>query len=230
MAVAYDAFTASAAGTGDFSFTHTPVGTPRGALLFLVQGDAGDDQMSSTPTYGGVNMTEVALSPNLKAAAEAGGVHCYHLGASIPTGAQTVAATVGGAGTKIAYLITTTADRDTEVVDTDASINSDSVQTPTAVLSLGGVSCFCCIGAFWGGAASTVAPNTGWTSRNENAFAATVGLCYTYDTVGTSDVTIGYTNTASNDAIVFGIAIREAAAGGLSIPVAMHNYRRRRVA
>lgn len=216
MAIAFDAVSNVAAGTGNLSWTHTPVGTPRGVLVLVVQNALTTPAEDvGTVTYGGTSMTEVALSPVEKYTGEGGVVHGFFLGASIPTGAQTVAVNIGGGGgeSRRAVAITLTASQDTSIVDTSA-LTQDTGANPSVTLSLGGVSSFCAIAFHSGqGAVTGITPLTGWTSRLEHDFGAQVGGWYTYDTIGTADVTAGYTAT-TEDAVLLAVAVRENAAGG----------------
>ena len=216
MAIAFDAFSNSAQGTGNLSWTHTPVGTPRGVIVGIIQvtgGPAPSDQVS-TVTYGGTSMTEVAGSPLAQSGGEPSMIHMFFLGASIPTGAQTVAVTVTGANQKIACAVTVTAGQDTSVVDTDATITSTSQANPSATLALGGITCFCGE-VFQSGQndPTGITPLTNWTARMENDFGTEQGACYTYDTISSTDVTMGWTQSA-DDACCIGIAVRENAAPG----------------
>src|SRR5574343_1167810 len=104
MAVAFDAFSNVAAGTGTLSWTHTPVGTPRGVRVDIVE-DGGTNGVSGV-TYGGVAMELVAV--NAKASGEAGTDITYFLGNNIPTGAQTVSVSVSDAVSKRAGATTLT--------------------------------------------------------------------------------------------------------------------------
>lgn len=216
MTVAFDARSASGAQTGDMSFTHTPVGTPRAVIVLIVQNVGFTDELVSAPTYGGVSMTAMAGSPNSHITGETGVVYGYFLGAGIPTGAQTVAVDVNIVGsTKRAEVWTLTGADDTEIVDVDAAINSDSQANPSVTLSLAGRTCFAGIGFHSGQAAVTgITPLTGWTSRQEGDFGEQTAGFYTYDTVSTVDVTAGWTQ-AADDALAIAVAVSEvqAAAG-----------------
>ncbi len=170
-------------------------------------------------TYGGVAMTEVAASPNAHGTGETSVVHCYFLGANIPTGAQTVTATVSGTTTKRGYSVTLTAAKNTEVVDSDATINSDSLANPNASLATGGRSCFAAI-AFQSGqnAVTGITPSTGWTARDETDFGTQTAGCYTDDTIETqSFVQCGWTQTAE-DAVAIAVLISEVAATAYELP------------
>jgi len=167
-------------------------------------------------TYGGVTMTEVSGSPQLDAGTtENCAIYCYFLGASIPTGAQTVLVTVTTAVARAALAISLTAGADTEVVSTDASINTDASATPTisATLALSGRTCFVSEGFFSGVSAITnETPFTNWTSQQEFDFGSQVCGFYTYDIISTADVTIGWTTNASDDANCIAIAVSEISA------------------
>jgi len=208
MAVAFDAISNVAAGTGDLSWTHTPVGTPRGVRVDIVE-NGGANGISSV-TYGGVAMELVAV--NAKTSGEAGTVVTYFLGKSLPTGAQTVSVTVGDAVSKRAVAITVTAASDTCWTSADTSISSDSATNPSATLNLLGKTSFVSLALHSGqGAAAGITPLTGWTSRLEHDFGAQMGGWYTYNTIASSDVSCGWTQTA-DDAVMIAAAITEAPA------------------
>jgi hypothetical protein len=204
MAVAPDARSTSTL-TNDPSWTHTPVGTPRGVVVGIAA-PSGSDIISGV-TYGGVAMGRVAVAA--KAAAEAGSVYVYFLGTGIPTGAQTVTVTTSGVNTAIGHATTLTAAADTEVVDSDNTINSDSIANPSVTLSLGGRTSYCYIRFLSGqDAVGGITPFTGWTSRAENdAGTFTIGV-YDYDTIGSTDVSAGWTQ-AADDAIAVAVAVSE---------------------
>lgn len=212
-AIAFDAVTTNAQTTGDLSFSHTPVGTPRGVLVYVVTNAVGSDEVVGI-TYGGTAMTETASSPVVNSTGELGASHCFFLGSSVPAGAQTVAVDVGAGTVSIAACVTVTAANDTSVVTT-GSVLSNNTATTTTTLLLGGVSSFCMTG-FWTGlnAVTNFAPLTGWTERIENDFTSQCAGIYTYDTVGTTDVSAGYTNSGGDDAALHNIAIRENAVVG----------------
>lgn len=121
MAVAYDAASESdtaATITGDvshasFSWTHTPVGTPKGVLVFVTA--FADAEKTTSVTYGGVPMTLVD-SAHQNDGTKPGRCTAYFLGSGIPTGAQTVVVNrVNDATTMYAMAVTVTALTDTAV-------------------------------------------------------------------------------------------------------------------
>lgn len=213
--LAFDAVSAGAVQKPTVSWTHTPVGTPRAVIVLIAQdGASGADEVTSV-TYGGVTMSEVSGSPNSLATGENGAMYCYFLGSSIPTGAQTVTVNVTGTGgTKWPVAITLTGAADTVVQSSDGTIHSTSLANPSVTLTSGGNSVFAAIGFFGGQNAPTSnTPLSGWTDRGENDFGTTTGGVYTFDTVGTSNVTAGYT-AAAEDAVMMAVAIAESGGGG----------------
>ena len=211
-AIAFDAVATLATTTGDGSFDIVPVGTVRGVVVYVVIDGA--NVGISAVTAGGAALTETADSPTTKLTGEAGSSHCFFLGSSIPAGTLTIAIdTTLGTEVICAVAVTLTADQDTSVVDTSA-LTSDLDDDPAVTLSLGSVSSFCMLGALSGqNNPASVTPLTNWTSRLENDFGVSNGVVYTYDTIGTTDVTAGYT-AANDDVILHAVAIRENAAPG----------------
>jgi len=189
MTIAYDATSSATPGTGSLSWTHTPVGAPKGVVVFVMQYNDATDRITGV-TYGGVAMTEVTASPIFKTS-ETMGVYCYFLGSGIPTGAQTVVVTATAiVVTKSAICFTVTASTNTGIQDQDNTINSASIANPTATLSLGGKYGFCAIGGVAGGAnVAAITPLSGWTSSYEYDAGAEQLFAYRYNTIGTADVT-----------------------------------------
>lgn len=213
MAIAFDAFTSSTGGTGDYSFSHTPVGTPKGVIVYVIFNGAAIG--ISGVTYGGVAMAEQANSPASNLTGELGASHCFFLGASIPSGMQTVAIDVTlGTEVSVAGCVTVTAANDTSVVTT-GKVESNSQANPAVTLSLGGVSSFCMLGA-WDGIGTVIAPFTDWTERFEHDFGNQLGYIATYNVIGTTDVSAGYTRGA-DDVALHAIAVRESAGGATTV-------------
>jgi hypothetical protein len=205
MAVVYDTFSNVAAGTGDLSWTHTPVGTPRGVLVYIIYAST-TNQVSSV-TYGGVAMSEVSSSPMVKPSGEVGTVHGYFLGSGIPTGAQTVSVTVSGSTSKRAGCYTITADRPTYVVDT-STLRADSQANPSVTVSIS-VTSFVSMGFLSGqDTASGISPNLGWAASLEDAVLSYSRGWYKFDTYPSADIACGWTQTA-DDAIALAVAISE---------------------
>jgi len=209
--VAFEADSFSTAGTSTRSVSHPGV-TPRAVIACLLGAGSAADEVS-TCDYGGTNIPEIGASPIAKATGEPGSVAMFFLGSSIPTGTQTVTCTAtGSAATKILYVTTLTATTDTEVVAADTSINSDSVANPSSTLALSGRTSFVDLCLFTGqDTGGGITQLGGWTNQNETVSSAGFAH-YTYDTVGSTDVTIGWSQSA-DDAVAIGVAISEVSAG-----------------
>lgn len=218
MSIVYDALSNATAGTGNLSWTHTPSSTPTGVIVFIIQsGSPASDQVSGV-TYGGVAMTEAsnaadapqAISP-ISPGAQSGGsdtsiVYTYFLKNSVPTGAQPVIVTVTGSASKTAVAVTITS-TGTIQIQNGFYIRDGAAVNPSAVVELYGVECFC-IEAFQSGqnAVSGITPFTNWTARYEEDLGSSTTGIYTYDILGTSDVTFGWTQTSAEaNCVVFAI-------------------------
>lgn len=213
MAIAFDAADVSAVGTTDRTWTHTPSGTPRGAVVFVVQDIGATDEVTGV-TYGGTSMTEVSGSPILVSAeAETGAVYAYFLGSSVPTGAQTVTVSVNGtASSKVAASITVTASTDTTVVDT-STINT-TVADPAITVSGGASTCFCAAAIFSGAnAVANITDAAGQTRIDSDDFGSACSAIARKDTPASGDTTLSWT-IASLSVGGIGVAIAESGGAG----------------
>ena len=210
-APAFDAASEATAGTGNLSWTHTPSGTPRGVKVYVSQDAAFSDQVSSV-TYGGVGMTRIEFAA--RDGTEDGAVYLYFLGASIPTGAQTVSVTVSDAATKTAHAVTATASADTAVEDSSQT-TGDAADPSLDVTTAGGLTTFCTSGAFSGvGAPSNLLEDTDMTRMNSHDFGVTITA---WDRITTNPTggTVNFSWTAvSNNFAIAAACIKEQAAAG----------------
>lgn len=222
MTIAFDAETEGNFGTINTTFTvnHTPVGTPAAVFAIVTSQDTSD--LTTGATYGGETMTKVGAAA--LATGETGTAVLFELlsPATIPTGAQDCVVTPSGfITTPHLVVITATADGDVVRQDFDNTIASDAQASPvTVTLSLGGNSCFCFVGFICGRAGDVnTSPLTDWTQR---AFfdlpTSMTSKVMTYDTIGTSDVTAGYTADSTDDAVMVAAAYYDDSGGGVVIP------------
>lgn len=218
MTIAKDAVTdrTGTSDTADYNFTHTPSGAPKGVLVLIQQGGSSTPE-TVTVTYGGESLSQTPQSPatGVGSGSDSNSViYGFFLGTGLPTSAQTVAVTKSGSDGFRTLVITLTAVGDTVVQDDDASISSTSLANPSATLALGGKNSFCAE-AFKSGHnnVANITPLTDWTDDAEVDLGSNTIGWYTYDIVGTSDVTMGWTQTAE-DATCLGVAMTESAAAG----------------
>lgn len=139
MAIAFDAASESHTGTtgsasqASFSWTHTPVGTPKGVLVFTFVNANADD--ATAVTYGGVSLTAVSGGRAVDTAGEPGDCKAWLLCSSVPTGAQTVTVTRNNnSNVMYAVAITVTSSQNVDVhtagivlVQEDGSVSAQSV-------------------------------------------------------------------------------------------------------
>ncbi len=229
MTVAFDAFASNTSGgTGTIAWTHTPVGLPRGILVMVDNVGSADDVASVI--YGATAMTEVPLSPfTIVTGSELNGnrLHCFFLGSSLPGGSGVpVTITVNSNGQtlgKRGYSVSVTAGGDTEVNDTGT--DSGTAANPSVLLTLSGITSYAQL--LWRSgqdAVGSVSPLTNWTDRSETDLGATTTGFYTFNTIGTSNVTAGISQ-ASEQFGLFGVSINEIF---IPAPPFMNSYRQRR--
>lgn len=202
MAVAFDAATESSEWTttpDPFTFNHTPSGTPRGVMVFVVQQGSAADQVSGI-TYGGTAMTRVVSASD--SAAETGRAYVYFLGASVPTGTQTVSIDhTAGSGSKWACAVTVTAGGDTEVKDFD-SLNDDQTN-PQVSLDSGAAVAQRYVGLFSGlNVPSNATPISGMSAIHDNDFTNQSARVDRETSTSSGATSVGYTASAEDCALV----------------------------
>lgn len=228
---AFDAFSNNGSyTTSNISYSHTSSGTAECAIVFVSQ--AGTSAETISVTYGGAAMSHVTSSPyDIVGGGELDGFqHVFFLGTGVADGSQTVAVTKDGANNIRAFTITLEAGGDCEVIDTDASIDSASIANPSGTLSASGRTVFAA--QMWNSgqtAVDSVEPPASWTERIEiDLGALTTGLD-TFDTIGTSDVTFGATQTADDFQIFALLVAQVSSGGGAGIPLIMHHRRQQQL-
>jgi hypothetical protein len=222
VAVAHDAASESHTGaTGSinqasFSWTHTPVGTPRGVLIFAVNLVSTANIVTSV-TYGGVTVPSVTGGFVNDSAGEPGSCSVFFLGSGIPTGARTVVVNRGNTADEVwAVCITVTANNDTDYAaaitqggdGTLAEVNiSDFLPggSPASMRYCGGYS----------GLTSPPAPLPGATQgsstglQNFDTGAQVAAVCRE-TTGGTGSRPVGFTSGTTDDRAFVYLAVREA--------------------
>lgn len=219
MAVAHDTASESHTGTtgsaseASFSWTHTPVGTPRGVLVLVFNLSSSTDTVSSV-TYGGTALTAVTGGRAVDTAGEAGSCKAYLLGASVPTGAQSVVVNrTNNADVMYAVAITVTAAADTETKGTPVLIQENSTLAEQSVDAGVGVDATRYAGTFWGGNAEPTAGASS-TALHGLALASQAAGTVRETTAGTGARLVGFNMGFADDAAAVHLAIGEAAGGG----------------
>lgn len=128
--IAFDAVSEHENGGTSPSWTHTPVGTPKGIFVGFTTITNNTDVNSVT--YGGVSMTKIE---DIAASAANRRVSIWFLGSNIPTGAQTVAASLSEAQNSwgVAVSVTAGAGKDTQLAGTGSGTADDA--SPSVVIT-----------------------------------------------------------------------------------------------
>jgi hypothetical protein len=221
MTVAYDTVTESHGGTSgntssaSFNWTHTPVGTPRGVLVFVFSGNGSGATSGECTgvTYGGVSMSAVSGGTASDTATEPGTVQSYFLGASIPTGNQTVVVSRNNNAMQVyacCITLTSSGSYDTQLVGTPVLLQENGTFAVQAVDS-GSVSALR-VAAGYSGGSNVLSAGTGSTSTGANG-QIDFGL-YTFTTAyettaGSGSRNVGFSYGTSDDRAGVHLAVTE---------------------
>ena len=222
MAIAFDADSNVASGTGKLSWGHTFASGAKGFIVAVTQlGGAGADQVEKV-LCDGVAMTRVKAA-QLTTGGEQGVVYLYFLGEGLPTGAKTIEVLVTGNAPKRATGTSVTAATKTEVVASEQLLN-DSLANPSFNLAIPEGRAAFVLGALVSGheLASNVTPNGSYTQilEYEGGASFEVGnhVRRTSNSTGGS-TSISWTATAEN-VCAAALAISESADITITAPAA----------
>lgn len=208
MAIAHDATSTLASGTGTRSWTHTPVGTPAGVVV-VIAGGAVDE--TSAVTYGGVSMSREYTAANT--AGENGTTSCWYLNAP-GTGAKTVEITRSGATAYIALATTGTSATGYSSIVTGDTYTSTNTSSAGFTLTLDSTAALIVGGIYSGenALASITANPTNWTTAIQVDFGNFVSRIGRISVINTGASQAFTFTQSSDDAAVAAIAIKEGAA------------------
>jgi hypothetical protein len=192
------------------TWSHTPVGTPKGVVVAINQMPFSTDWVSGV-SYGGVDLSRVVRATDV--ASTKGAADLWFRGSGLPAGAQTFSVSFTSATTTKMHIVgmTLTAAGDTEVLDFD-SINGN-IADPSVTLQYSTRTCLA-LAAHYGGATdpASFAPNSNCTfvanSTFGNAFASSNVIRQT--TAASADFAIGGTSAVDDNAYA-AVAIGEIA-------------------
>jgi hypothetical protein len=202
MALVFDAAVESLrTGTTDpHTWTHAPVGVPRAIVVAIVHGPLSTD-FASTVTYGGVSMTRIVRATDT--ATEPGAAELWFLGASIPTGNQTVSVDLTSATTEDIQFVSMswTGGANTEVIDFGSI--SENAANPQDTMVYSGREAVSVSAIYSGVAApSNLSLLTDMTAVHDHDFGAFVSRVDRQTAAGSTDFTIGYSSGADDVAFV----------------------------
>lgn len=226
MAVAFDAVSASVYTTNaNYSWTHTPSGTPRAVVVFAFSQQGTPDDTGAT--YGGTAMGLMSYYA-ADTDTEVGTIRAYFLD-NVASGAQTVQ--VNGVSTTInkkGVAITVTALGASEIHEPGVITQGGSSQNTAATTSgtgtgasnqqnvddgSPGTNSLRMAGGYWG---SATPPAAGADSTSQhNADATAWGTHFvTETTVGQGSRPVGFATGTTDDRAVVFLAVREVPAAG----------------
>lgn len=212
MAIAFDASSEGNYAAGSFTWTHTPVGTPKGVFVGVVLFGDNTDNITSV-TYGGTTMTR----SNTVVSGTTFRTWGYFLGASIPTGAQSVVVNLTGApGGNMwgsAVSVTAGAGKNTQLAGTGSGTSTANPPTTTITGISGASYGFGVDGSNTTSESATA--GTGFTMRQSFDEGSRCGYVESSTSENASgNLTVAFASTGTANAMV-GIAVEEVA--GLSI-------------
>lgn len=219
VTVSLGSFASSTNGTTDRTASVTIGANTKGILAFVVQALGGVDEVTGLALNDGSTTALVEVgSPAIISTGDTGAVYAYFLGSGLPAaGTYTLTATVSGSSNKRMGVYMLEGAADLEVVDFDDTLHAGAQTNPSRTLSLGGRTSFCALGGFMGGGATgDYTPLTDWdgTTNGFEQDQATNGTAvYSYNTIGSTDVTAGWTQ-ASDEAAMVAVAVSEVVGGG----------------
>lgn len=229
MAVAHDAHTESHTGTtgsvseASFSFSHDPVGTPRGVLVFVFQNGGVTDFMG-TVTYDGDDVPAVTGGLATDTLGEVAWCKAYFLGTGVNSTdpATVVVNRTNNANELWAVSVTVTAATDTEIylagivlTQTDSTLVEQSVDdgSPgTNSVRYAGVN---------SGLGLVPPAGASSTSLGSIDFGARVITTVRETTAGQGSRSVGFDAGASDDVAAVYLAVREAAGGAATVTPAV---------
>lgn len=216
MAVAFDASSESHTGTtgssnqASFSWTHTPVGTPRGVLVFIINLDTATG-VNASVTYGGVSVPAVSGGVAADTAGEVGRCGAFFLGSGIPTGAQTITVNRDNNALVVyAVAATVTATTNTEVYTPGiVLLQEDGTLAVQAVDDGSPGTNSVRFAAGMSGLASPPAVGTGSTSLQTIDIGAQGAAFCRETTAGQGARNVGFSSATSDDRAFVHLAVRE---------------------
>jgi hypothetical protein len=229
MAVAHDAYSAShASGSfsqseASFSWTHTPSGTPAGVLVYTfcgVGGNTGSTELATGVTYGGVALAAVTGGSAADTVTEPMRCTAWFLGASVPTGNQTVTITrTNNAVSMWAVAITVTASGNTDYAGVVLEQENQAITEENVDDGSPGSNSLRYVGIASGLSTVSTSMTTGANSTRlgYNEHASRGSMVTRETTAGQGSRPVGETAATDDLAAVY-LAIKEASGGATANP------------
>jgi hypothetical protein len=200
--------------TNPQTWTHVPSGTAKAIVVAIVHGTSSTDHVSAV-TYGGVAMTRKIRATDT--VTEPGAAELWFLGTGIPTGNQTVSASLNTNTTDDMHFVSMSfgAPGDTTAFVTGSV--SENQADPSVTLAYGGRTAIA-VAALYGGGATSAAFTPNGNCTTVQTFNIGASAFYSsvirQTTAGTADFAIGGT-AVSDDVAFVALALSEIASIGV---------------
>jgi hypothetical protein len=207
--------TTGSASEASFSWTHASAVSPRGILVFTCGLSSATNDVTSV-TYGGVSMTAVTGGAATDTITEPGNMKAWFLGASVPTGNQTVIVNRNNnANILYAVSISVTASSDTATHDAGIVLQNESGVLAEQSVTDGspGTDSMRVAGAFMGHDTVGAIANGASTTGLRDIDVGSVGCKVVRETtLGQGARSLGWSEGASDDRAAVYLAIKETGA------------------
>ena len=210
------------AGEGTYTATLDAGTDPKGVLV-LSSGGQDNGRPTGPASWDGTNLA--SIPEGFIGSLEVGSVYGWFLGSGLTSGSATFTFT-SSPWTGVFSVIFLNGAGDLEINDV-VTVDNTTGTNHTTTLALSSIESFIAQACFYGNNLTTNATSTGFTRRAAQNNGANASFIDTYNTIGTSDATVGFTGTNSDDGYVLAVAINEVGGGGSSIPVILNSYRNR---
>lgn len=225
MAVAHDFASESHTGTtgsaseASFSWSHNPVGTPKGVLVLVFQlGNSGDD--TTSVTYDGTTVPAVSGGNAVDTVQEPGRCKAFFLGSSVPTTdpATVVVNRNNNANVMYAVCVTVTASGDTAVTGVALEQENQALTEENVDDGSPGTNSLRYAGTFFGGA-NVPAAGSNSTALHDLDVGAHTAAVVRETTAGQGSRPVGFnTGATSDDVAAVYLAIKESGAAHTANP------------
>jgi hypothetical protein len=200
--------------TNPQTWTHVPNGTAKAIVVAIVHGTSSTDHVSAV-TYGGVAMTRKIRATDT--VTEPGAAELWFLGTGIPTGNQTVSASLNTNTTDDMHFVSMSFSAPGDTTAFVSGSVSENQADPSVTLAYGGRTAVA-VAALYGGGATSAAFTPNGNCTTVQTFNIGASAFYSsvirQTTAGTADFAIGGT-AVSDDVAFVAMALSEIASIGV---------------
>lgn len=206
MALAYDADGNSGAPLADDSWTHVVGAGARCGVVLVIQSQG--SQETVTATWDGASMTPLTVVDG-SAAAEAAFIYPFIITGALGSGSKTIAFDGSGANVKVGASFSLIADADCEVDDSDSLVSSSQDDPSIALTASASAWTFAALHSGLGTASNVTAGADHTKTHGVSMTGDTGNFERRNSAASAGGVTVAFTTTAAEDAVMYAVAVRE---------------------